>query len=714
MPPIHPQPSPDAIHALRKSLWHAGYPPVPVYGLNFQGEGRGKRPFGEAWQLGARDNPPRATSEPPRPDALNTGVLCDGLRVIDIDIEDRSTADAIEAEARELLGLAPCRWRENSGKRALFYRAAEGEPKKASITGAHGKVEVLGHGQQVVTDGFHPSGVALKWRDADGVMIDGLDKVPRATLPVVSEDDVAAFLDLVQEIIGAKPKPLPVAAPALSAPIIAGDPDARRMKAAASKALHDEATKLAGMAKDSGRNDALNAIAYRLGRFIAGGGLTRDEVESALLDACSRNGLWSEGANACRATIKSGLEKGIAAGAPSLAEREKPAASAPQGATRGKIIDLSRDEDFVPPDEIVRDTIPATGVGFLGGQSGAFKTFAAIELGACLMTGEPFAGRKVERAGGVIYTAFEGAGTIAGRLKARRSKMADPSQELPFLMLEGFGTMAKPEDFGAFAATLREAARLLLDRWGAPLAAIIIDTVAASGAIPEDKENDPGAWQRVFDGLNPISQELAAPVILIHHFGKSADAGLRGSSNARAGADFVLAMTCDRDEQTGSSANHRLALSKSRTAPEGVIGGVTSEAVQIGTRPDGSPVTSLVLNFDTDTKIVTLFRQRKPNRRDRAFSEALTAALIDSSELVHVHGQSTAPRVTATQLTRVREEFGKRYVTSATDDKKRADTIRKQFSAAIDRATAAQQIFAGSWGGNEWLWSAKAGGDDAE
>lgn len=477
-----------------------------------------------------------------------------------------------------------------------------------------------------------------------------------------------------------------------------------------------------------GRNEALNRAAFNLGQMIAAGWCDVSEVYASLQQAALAAGLPQVEA---AKTILSGIKAGRAQPRPPLAERDRQPVAAraildpspllaghagqaepAAGAKRGKLIDLSRDESFKLPDEIVRDTIPAKGVGFIGGQSGAFKTFAAIELGACLMTGEPFAGRKVERIGGVIYVAFEGAGTIAGRLKARRSKMEDEGQELPFLMLEGFGSLGTPEDWPAFAARLREAAALLMDRWGAPLAAIIIDTVAASGAIPADKENDPGAWQRVFDGLNPISDELNAPVVLIHHYGKSQDAGLRGSTNARAGADFVLAMTCDRDEITGDTANHRLALTKSRSAPEGVLGTVASEAVQIGARPDGSPVTSLVLHFDTDTKIITVFKKRRPSRSDRAFTDALAAALIDAGELVHVHGQSNAPRITAARVEHVREEFSRRYVTSTSDNKKRADTVRKGFAASLDKAAAGGRISTGAWGGTEWIWN--IGGNDGQ
>lgn len=363
--------------------------------------------------------------------------------------------------------------------------------------------------------------------------------------------------------------------------------------------------------------------------------------------------------------------------------------------------------EYDPPAEVIRDTIPETGVGFLGGQSGAYKTFCAIELAICMTMGLPFAGRKIERTGGVLYIAFEGAGTIQGRVQARRSRLDDPNVEIPLVMLSGFGPIARPQDYEDLKKRIKDACDDIKSEFGVELNAIIIDTVTAAGMIPEDKENDPAAWQRVFDGLNPISKKFNVPVILVHHYGKSADAGLRGSSNARAAADFVLAMTCQRDEITGDTSGHFLALTKSRAAPEGGIAAVTAEQVEIGHRADGDPVTSLVLNFDVETKLRTV-KARRPSKAELVFQQAFNSAMASESEDTRVHGEASGPKVKAVRLAHVRDEFAKLYVTGAGDDKKRNDTIRKQFSNALDRLPPS--IVTGSWHGVEWAWSLTVGG----
>jgi hypothetical protein len=138
--------------------------------------------------------------EPPLPDATNTGILGDGLRPIDIDIENPDVAMGCVETARKMLGNAPTRYRSNSPRRLLLYRAAVGEPSKRQVVGTFGGIEVLGHGQQFVAFGDHESGANLQWEgDAPG-------DVKRGDIPAITEDQIGTFLDAVAAIIGYRPK----------------------------------------------------------------------------------------------------------------------------------------------------------------------------------------------------------------------------------------------------------------------------------------------------------------------------------------------------------------------------------------------------------------------------------------------------------------------------------------------------------------------------
>lgn len=180
--------NPTAIRTLRESLWQAGYRPVAVYR-------KSKRPYGDGWQDRARQNPPEAVADEPVESTSNTGILCDGLRVVDIDVDDPTRAAQLDQLARDMLGHAPMRWRENSARHAYLYRAAEGAPHKRTVINraTDEKVEVLGYGQQVLAHGAHDSGVPLHWQDL----------VSRAELTAATEDQIGAFLEAASKLIGA-------------------------------------------------------------------------------------------------------------------------------------------------------------------------------------------------------------------------------------------------------------------------------------------------------------------------------------------------------------------------------------------------------------------------------------------------------------------------------------------------------------------------------
>lgn len=192
----------------RRDLWTAGYRPVAVYGVrNGFGWGStyvvngvkvtspGKQPVGKGWQDRARLDPPDCVLTEPAAFALNTGVLCDGLRAIDVDIDHRETADAVAALARSLLGGAPVRGRSNnSPRRLLLYRSVAGEPGKRRTYGGGGAVEVLGYGQQFVAYGAHPQGGTYEWNLPDWMTYG------RDALTPITEEQVTRFLDAVASL----------------------------------------------------------------------------------------------------------------------------------------------------------------------------------------------------------------------------------------------------------------------------------------------------------------------------------------------------------------------------------------------------------------------------------------------------------------------------------------------------------------------------------
>lgn len=359
---------------------------------------------------------------------------------------------------------------------------------------------------------------------------------------------------------------------------------------------------------------------------------------------------------------------------------------------------------FVRP-ELIRETAPTNCVGFLGGQSGAMKTFMSVHLSMCIITGREFAGRKIEKPGGVAFVAAEGKASIAGRLKAARRQFGiDPESQIPFVTITDFEPLDRDSAFTGLETRLSEIAGVYHDKFGVPLVATFIDTVQAAGMIGVDQENDPATWSKLFQRLRGIAERVGVTIFLIHHYGKAASAGLRGSSDARASADFVLALTCERNEVTGESDNRFLALTKNRDGYEGPIGAVAFETVEIARRDDGSPVTTLTVSVNTERRLVDTGKAGRESRALSTFRSALADALIDRGEDVRIDGEHDAPLVKAVDMSVVYERFEAFYVTAVTDEKKRADLLKKQFKNGFEEAQRRQLIAAKTWRGIERVW----------
>jgi len=185
--------------SVRARLWDAGFRPIPIYSVDHPIKDAGKRPIGDDWRRRALRDPPEAVDAPPELAALNTGILCDGLRPIDLDVDDPRLAARLRALAIKHLGETIIRTRANSGRCLLVYRAAQGQPRKVALSGQLGKVEVLGAGQQFVAFGKHPSGAALQWTP------EAPSETALENLPVVTEAQIEAFLMAAAPVIGAAP-----------------------------------------------------------------------------------------------------------------------------------------------------------------------------------------------------------------------------------------------------------------------------------------------------------------------------------------------------------------------------------------------------------------------------------------------------------------------------------------------------------------------------
>lgn len=295
------------VWSIRRQLWASGYWPIAVYGPESKVNAPGKQPVGKNWQVRLEGAEPSVVTEPPAVNAFNTGILCNGLRAIDVDIDDREIVEKVKALASTILGGAPIRYRSDSAHCLMLFRAAVGEPCKLVISGTTGKVEVLGRGQQFVAFGIHPKGNSFQWEPHEFAQYDYNQLNP------VTEEAVDEFLKAVAPLIDAHVPPM------IGDRIIKGEDReldvtqsaTAHERAYAIKALKEIVVELGSKLPGSGRNTALNGTAYRMGRMVGAGWIEKGDIESALCEASRQNGYEAkDGLDAVKTTIHSGLNAG--------------------------------------------------------------------------------------------------------------------------------------------------------------------------------------------------------------------------------------------------------------------------------------------------------------------------------------------------------------------------------------------------------------------
>lgn len=233
----------------------------------------------------------------------NIALACgphSGVVVLDVDCKDGALGYDSLRYLEDRFGALPRTWTSAtpSDGRHIYFRhpdralrnrvglhIVEGDGSKTRLPGLD--VRAAG-GSVALPPSRKPFGV-YRW------LVDPADSEPLADVP-------AWLLDIFDP-------PQPAPKPLAPIRVTSADRVARYLAAA----VNSECNGLAGMGRGTGRNMRLFQAAANLGQFVGAGLLPRDAAEGALESAASDCGLWAEdGAHACRATIASGLTKGLA------------------------------------------------------------------------------------------------------------------------------------------------------------------------------------------------------------------------------------------------------------------------------------------------------------------------------------------------------------------------------------------------------------------
>jgi hypothetical protein len=376
-----------------------------------------------------------------------------------------------------------------------------------------------------------------------------------------------------------------------------------------------------------------------------------------------------------------------------LARRDDVAA----GAGIDSLLIWHGDLPATPPPQLVEGILPETGVAFFAGQSQFAKTFGGADLAVSVMTGSEFAGHAVLRTGGVLWLAAEGETEIDARIRAvvlgklepewrdKRLPFARQAQNVPSLTDKD----ALPK-LRALVAAMKEG--LKAKHNSLPLALIVIDTLGAAAGFSD--ENSASETQKVANMLRELSRETGALVLVIDHYGKIAETGIRGSSAKKAAADVVLAFLGKQDE-AGNITERRMAITKMRAGLSGLCIPFELKPVRLD---DGT--TTCMVEWQEAAEPNQLASKRGKWSGNAIFlKKAIETVVVQSGKPMRPFG-TEGPQVMAVEFEEVRAEFMKSFAAD------KQDTKLKAFNRSLAAARKSNLVASREMNGADWLWLA--------
>ena len=182
----------------------------------------------------------------------------------------------------------------------------------------------------------------------------------------------------------------------------------------------------------------------------------------------------------------------------------------------------------------MEDILPAADVGMCFGATMSGKSFQTLDMILDISRGVPYCGWKTLKTK-VAYVVAEGARGFGSRLKAYAIANQVQLSELDFIGLKAAPDFMSKQDCIDIIAALK----------GSGVGLIIIDTFSTTFT---GGESDSSAISAALSNYRKIGKALGGAMVLtIHHEGKVAANGARGSSAIKAGMDVELHVMRDEN-----------------------------------------------------------------------------------------------------------------------------------------------------------------------
>lgn len=340
-------------------------------------------------------------------------------------------------------------------------------------------------------------------------------------------------------------------------------------------------------------------------------------------------------------------------------------------------------------DTIARETIRNHGIKDIWergtlvsmfGETGAGKTFQAIDMVMAIASDTPWCGRKVH-CGGVVYIAGEDATGVVNRLKAY-CRVHDEAERAAFGVIEH--PLDVPDNRAVDA--LVEASRAL---FGQATELVVIDT--GDSCFGDADDSKPVDMRRFVDACKGIRDALECTVLILMHPGHENSERERGGSNFKAAMDARYRVRAQGENQQVLEC----LKMKNGPLPDPMV--FERRVVELGTDEDGEPITSCVLHRLEDAEVAggPPTGRGGPSKQSRAVVDALDAATKASGvEARQVFGAEVidAEHCLTPQCRVVAVEDWRREAYRRVLDDHKPDARRKAFNRARDDLKASKWV----------------------
>ena len=350
-----------------------------------------------------------------------------------------------------------------------------------------------------------------------------------------------------------------------------------------------------------------------------------------------------------------------------LAALLEAATEPPKPEPRYKLLGADELRNLPPLAWRVRGVLPAVGLAALYGPSASGKSFLAFDMAASIAEGCQWFDCRVEAAP-VVYAALEGEAGFKLRAQAWETSRGRALPDGLRMMLQPF-KLTDGQDVLDLAAVVPAGA------------VVVLDTL--NRAAPTADENSSRDMGEILEAAKTLQTLTRGLVVLVHHTGKNAAAGLRGHSSLFAAMDAAIEVSREGDRREWKVA-------KSKDGIDGEACPFKLAVEVLGTESTGEAITSCVVVRDTAVEDVRTVKLPQGGNQ-RVILDALRPMFKDGQT-----GKPGAPPLRPCIELEAAVSAGAAKLTCQTD--RRATRTREAITGLVAR---------GVLGCNEgWLWLA--------